>query len=755
MLPPNAPPAPPNALSTSIIPKTSAFGPTTTAPVSSISTEQGQNVLAQTVQQATRLSGTTPAPAPTTTPTQTAPAPVTAPVTAPAAPAAPATAPATSLTLINPDTEQTVTFANPDINKANIQSYMAMGYQLSEAAGNIPSWLTPTGVAAPTTNSTLLDQSTQALADAKSTMDAASAQLSSLAQNIGNDPQLQTILQGISQGWDTRIADLTNAENSRVAALTATGIRIGSQYTGGAAGMTGGIISAEEKSAINEIGDLQNQKAQALAAAQQAFESQKWTQYNDLVQNAQKAYEDQLGATQKLQDAQAAQDAAIQAKMQTAATDASIAKLYAAGTTNPADILSALQGNGDTTTSLADINTAVTALTPAGIPDLVKTLSTNGAPASVIQAVLKAPDLNSAYAAAGDYAAGGTGVVGEYNFYKAQATAAGQTPVDFNTYQTIDANRKAVTTTGVDTVSSLAQALVEGQLAPSELSKRSTGVGSYSDILAAANTYSQQTYGVPFNIAKADENYKFASNPKTQNTLNYLGSLIGSSDGNGNFTGGNLQQLEAQSQALGRTSFPSINNTAAWARLATGNSAMAAYQATVLEVSDQVANILQGGGSGSGSTDAKLAQATNLFNTGFSADQMTAIIGTLTPLLVSRGSSMIKNNPYLSDYADQFGIDQAGPGGSGNTGSQIILDEAAAQNAVTAYGTANPSAQANIKQVLGETNPTTGQPYTYSDAAQILGINVSAANSTTTPPAPVTVKQPSVDDNIMADAGIY
>lgn len=43
---------------------------------------------------------------------------------------------------------------------------------------------------------------------------------------------------------------------------------------------------------------------------------------------------------------------------------------------------------------------------------------------------------------------GGTGVIGEYNFYKAQAIAAGQTPVDFNTYQNQDANRKAQITNG-------------------------------------------------------------------------------------------------------------------------------------------------------------------------------------------------------------------------------------------------------------------------------------------------------------------
>lgn len=41
---------------------------------------------------------------------------------------------------------------------------------------------------------------------------------------------------------------------------------------------------------------------------------------------------------------------------------------------------------------------------------------------------------------------GGTGIIAEYNYYKAEAKKAGITPVDFATYQNEDANRKAVAT---------------------------------------------------------------------------------------------------------------------------------------------------------------------------------------------------------------------------------------------------------------------------------------------------------------------
>lgn len=215
---------------------------------------------------------------------------------------------------------------------------------------------------------------------------------------------------------------------------------------------------------------------------------------------------------------------------------------------------------------------------------------------------------------------------------------------------------------GGDSVQSLAQELVTGNLAPSDLSKRSTGVGSYSDILTAANTISQQLYGKPFDIAKANTDYKFATNVQTQNTLNYLGSLVGSSDGS---TPSNLDQLITTSKevakpgflGIGETSFPALNNAEQWSKLASGDPTVAAYYATLTEVSDQIAKILQGGGTG-GTSDAKLAQAQSLFDKGFTPEQISAVAGALKPLLQNRATSMVKDNPYLSTYATQFGITQ-------------------------------------------------------------------------------------------------
>lgn len=186
-----------------------------------------------------------------------------------------------------------------------------------------------------------------------------------------------------------------------------------------------------------------------------------------------------------------------------------------------------------------------------------------------------------------------------------------------------------------------AKSLVEGRMAPSELSKRATkGSNNYNSILSAANAYSMQTTGKPYNPAQADVDFKFAQNPATQNTLKYLNSLTGADN-----KSGNLQQLVQQSNGITRTDFPALNNAAAWSRLSAGDPAMAAYHATVTEVADQVAKILQGGQGGT--SDAKMAQASELFKAGFSKNQITSVAGTLRDLLANRKSELIQSNPFL------------------------------------------------------------------------------------------------------------
>ena len=195
-----------------------------------------------------------------------------------------------------------------------------------------------------------------------------------------------------------------------------------------------------------------------------------------------------------------------------------------------------------------------------------------------------------------------------------------------------------------------------GAMDPSQLSKRGS---IYSNQLTAIDDYAKQKYGNRpspdgyfdgnhFNIAKAQTDYKFANRGDTQNTLKYLNSLTGGA----NQSGGNLSELLKKSDQITRTEFPALNDAAAWARLQTGDPNIVGYKTTVLEVADQVAKILQGGGTGNGTSDAKLKQAQDMFNSGFTKDQIKEVANSLQPLLANRRDSIIGDNRYL---INQFG----------------------------------------------------------------------------------------------------
>ncbi len=169
-----------------------------------------------------------------------------------------------------------------------------------------------------------------------------------------------------------------------------------------------------------------------------------------------------------------------------------------------------------------------------------------------------------------------------------------------------------------------------------------------------------QKYGKKFDIEQAQADYKYANTPQTQATLKYLNSLTGV-----NNTGGNLQALIDASDKINRTRFPALNDVAAWTRLETGDPGITALKATAVETADQAAKILQGGGTGSGTSDAKLKQAVELFNTGFSKDQIKSSAGALRGLLGNRKKEMIGDNRYLlKQYSGGWSPANQGGGGA-------------------------------------------------------------------------------------------
>jgi len=305
----------------------------------------------------------------------------------------------TSIKLINPQTAQEITFNNVDNSREAIQKYIDSGYQTAEASGNIPSWLQPAKVSQ-------ISQQESAVQTAQAERDEAMNKLKNL--DVSNDPTLQGILSGIQSQWNQRITDMQKANVSRGAALTTTGIRIGSRYTGGMGGAFGGIISQEEKDGVERIASLEAQKQEAIANATAAYRNNKFSEYAKFVDFADKKYQEQVAKLGELNKIQAETNKMISERM--------------------------AKEQQEFTKSISDI---VLSAAKSGLTD----------PAT-LENIQNSKSLSEAVGYAGDYLQSGTGIIGEYLFYKRDAIARGINPISFGAYEMRDANEKAISADG-------------------------------------------------------------------------------------------------------------------------------------------------------------------------------------------------------------------------------------------------------------------------------------------------------------------
>jgi hypothetical protein len=241
-------------------------------------------------------------------------------------------------------------------------------------------------------------------------------------------------------------------------------------------------------------------------------------------------------------------------------------------------------------------------------------------------------------------------------------------------------------------IKSNAQQIYEGTMDPSNLNKRGK---AFERTLYEVNQLSRAETGKDFDLAKASADYTQANKGNTRQTLDYVNSLTGPDN-----KSGNLQTLINASDKIKRTQFPALNNVEAWSRLQAGDPDMAGYLTDITEVADQVAKILQGGGSGGGTSDKKLEQAQELFSKGFNGDQIQKVATELRDLLGNRKAAMIGNNRYLqrwygpnSVYAQQA---EAGGGAGGGTAPPTQAMGVAAPRAIPPGARPGTDAKGNV-----------------------------------------------------------
>lgn len=236
-----------------------------------------------------------------------------------------------SMTFINPNTGQTATIGDPSINKEVIQNLLSSGYMMQDAKGSVPSWLQQKsdGTSSVSTQST----EQEAFQNIKTQADSDVIKLRNFEYEMANDPVLAGILSNVSSQWESRIAEAERSNNSRNAAMTTAGLRLGSRYAGGSVGPMAGIISSEERAGIGRIGDLLNQKNAALAEARSAYESKKWDRYVKLVEISEKKLAESKQAMADLNKITVAENKKIREREQQVSRDSGIAELLMGGAT--------------------------------------------------------------------------------------------------------------------------------------------------------------------------------------------------------------------------------------------------------------------------------------------------------------------------------------------------------------------------------------------------------------------------------------
>lgn len=256
-------------------------------------------------------------------------------------------------------------------------------------------------------------------------------------QNSALETRRQNEISSINSSFDAAGSRLKTSQAGETGTYTSTLARIGG-YLGNSASGTGAMINLNNTH-VQQVSDLEGKRQAALQEANNAISDKqfeiaraKMSEVKDYTKAIQDSKQKFFENNQKIiQDQQQGQK------------DAAIAKIYSEGTTDIPTILKSLSGSGLNITA-NDIQSTIKNIVPPAIDDLIKTLNQYGAPTDVKMKVMGSTNMNDAYKNAGAWASlGGTGIIGEYNFYKADAISKGLTPVDFNTYQTTDANRKA------------------------------------------------------------------------------------------------------------------------------------------------------------------------------------------------------------------------------------------------------------------------------------------------------------------------
>lgn len=201
-----------------------------------------------------------------------------------------------------------------------------------------------------------------------------------------------------------------------------------------------------------------------------------------------------------------------------------------------------------------------------------------------------------------------------------------------------------------DDAKTIAQQLVAHKISPSQLSLFG-GFGTAGAAFKRMVGLEATKLDPSFNWEEAESTYDLAKSPTFQQTIRYMDSVQES-----------MPRLQQTANQLGNSKVRFVNGIKNLTKNQLNDPTLKAFQTDVLLVGDEVAKILQGGGTGSATSDAKLKQANTLLNTTDSPQSIAAALKEINALIgfrktaLTRGTYLEQKSSGGGDPSDPLGL---------------------------------------------------------------------------------------------------
>ncbi len=608
----------------------------------------------------------------------------------------PTESPTTKVTLLNPTTGQSQQFDNAEINKDAITSLMKSGYQPSDVSstGTVPNWLTSsvTGVSTPVSAE---DKAKADVADASKTISDLSSQLSKYTIS---DATLSATVQSITDAFNTRIETMKQLNASRTSAMNTTGIRLGSQYSGGSGGNFGSIVTAEESAGVQRIGSLEAQKQAAIQAAKTAAMTQNWSVFSKQVDLAQTAYNNKATALKNLQDRVDAQNKVMQDQVQKNNDNLVAAKKDAYDTAlkngAPQSVLDAI-GVAKTQTD------AYGAASGYGVTPSSQIVDFTNADGTHSKALVDTTPGSTNAGKVLKWIGGGSADTSGSGGTGGTQSALTDNYKDFLTGRTVDQVGAFNKLSSLDK-STISQ-LINGDVLLSDIIKTRgiQGTAATEALLQKAKSI-DPTFSVNMNKIR----YDFMKD--WQSTT----SGVGQTKIAINTALGHLADVSTMAKELTPANLQFINKTKNWIDQQTGDPAITNLQFGLTQLAAEIATAYKGGAPSQAEIDGEKA----VLGTQFTRSQFQGVFNTAAQFLSSKITA--SRYSYKSTMGKDYNQSIIDP-----EKRQALVDAGIDPNSIVKEhipGTGSTSIGDKITQALTVTNPQTKQPYTATEVLNHL-----------------------------------